>query len=109
MTRKKKLKVNGRSIIRYIVKVKTVKSKHTDDMIEIVFLSITTDEGIFEYEIYPDTRHPSVISIRDHIESLLNRAIQDYLNVEITEYKERTYLFLTVQKNPQEQYTGIRI
>ena len=109
MPRKKKLKTNGSSILSFSIKVSSVKSKHVDTMINIVDLQITTNDGDFSYEICSDTRAPDLNQIKSHIEESLLKAKSDFLNVEISEYPERNYLFFNVQKIGQQQYTGLRV
>ena len=109
MPRRKKLKTNGSSILSFSVNVETVKSNTMDTMIEIIILKITTNDGEFSYEICKDTRAPNLEQAKSHIEASLKKAKTDLLNIEISEYTERDYLFFEVQKIGQEQYTGRRI
>ncbi|SEH94444.1 hypothetical protein SAMN05660691_02314 [Rheinheimera pacifica] len=109
MPRKKKLKVNGCSIISHAVVIKKVTSEHTGDLIEIVHLDVTTNDGIFSYEIYKDERFPDLNWVRDYIDTTLIRARKDCLNVEMSEYVERIYLFFDIQKVGQHQYSGRRV
>jgi len=109
MPKKKKLKVNGSSITVFSVQVKTVKSAHDGSPIEIVDLQISTDDAVYSYDIRKDERAPDVHATRDYIEDSLNKAKKDFLNVEISEYTERSYLFFDVQKIGQVQYTGYRL
>lgn len=109
MPRKKKLKTNGNSILNFSVDLKNVKSNYDGSMIEVLDLRVTTNDGDFVYEICSDTRAPDLVQIKNHIETSLKRAKTNFLNVEISEYKERNYLFFIVQKIGQQQYTGRRI
>lgn len=109
MPRKKQLKVNGSSITGFSVKVKTVKSTYDGSPIDIVDLQISTDDGAYSYDIRKDERAPDVHATRDYIESSLNKAKEDFLKVEISEYTDRSYLFFNVQKIGQVQYTGYRL
>lgn len=109
MPRKKQLKVNGSAITGFSVQVKTVKSTYDGSPIDIVDLQISTGNDVYSYDIRQDERAPDVIATRHYIEDSLNKAKEDFLNVEISEYTERSYLFFNVQKIGQVQYTGYRL
>lgn len=109
MPRKKQLKVNGSSIGGFDVQVKNVKSDHAEMFIDVVDLEIHANGDAYRYDIRSDDRAPDVHQIRDYIENSLKKARQDFLKVEIAEYKERMYLFFNVQSIGQVQYTGYRV
>lgn len=109
MPRKKQLKVRGSSIMSFDVQVKKVNSSHADVQIDIVDLEIHTNDGVYKYDIRKDERAPNINQIRDYIEDALKKAQQDFLTVEISEYKERDYLFFEVKSIGRVQYTGYRI
>lgn len=109
MPRKKQLKVNASSITDFKVQVKIVESDFDDSLIEIVDLQISTNDGLYSYDIRKDGRAPDVYATRDYIENSLNKAKEDFLKVEISEYPERDYLFFEVKKIGRVQYTGYRI
>ena len=108
MPRKKKLKTNGSSILGFSANILSIKSPHADTMIDIVELKISTNDGNYSYEICADTRAPDLNQIKKHVEESLLKAKSDFLNVEISEYPERNYLFFDVQSIGQQQYTGLR-
>ncbi len=65
-----------------------------------------------EYRVAPDVRHPDLSSLEEMISSGFNQAKATRTPVEITEYKERLYLFLTlpgVNDGEQFQVTGERL
>lgn len=110
MPRKKQLKTRGSLISAFNVQIKQVESSFTDSMIDIVDLEVTTSDGVsYKYDIRQDEREPDLVNIKKHIEDCLQKARQEFLNVEISEYKERSYLFFKVQSIGQAQYTGFRI
>lgn len=109
MPRKKQLNVNGHSIAHFSVEVKSVKSEHTDDFIEVINLEIHVDEDIYRYDIRKDERAPDIHATRDYLEASLERAKRDFLKVEISEYTERFCLFFIVKDIGRTQYTGYRL
>ena len=109
MPRRKQLKTNGRSILSYSVNIENIKSKHANVMIDIIALNVNTNDGEFSYSIHSDTRAPDLAQIKAHIEKSIQTAMTDSLNVEISEYSERDYLFFNVQKANNEQYSGQRV
>lgn len=109
MPRKKRLKTNGNSIESFAVTESKVKSSHSDKDIDVVLLGVHTNYGEYNYQICSDTRAPDLNQIKTHIESSLQRAKEEFLNVEISEYSERDYLFFEVQGIGQQQYTGRRV
>jgi len=109
MPRKKQLKVSGHSITHFKVEVKSVKSEHTDDLIDVIHLEIHTDEDIYKYDIRTDERSPDINATKCYIEDSLEKAKRDFLKVEISEYTERFYLFFNVQSIGQTRYTGHRV
>lgn len=109
MPRKKQLKVNGSEITGFSVQVKQVKSEHADVFINIVDLQISTDDAVYKYDIRKDDRAPDVNATKNYINTTLSKAKKDSLNVGISEYTDRSYLFFDVQKVGQVQYTGYRV
>ncbi|HCH3852793.1 hypothetical protein [Vibrio parahaemolyticus] len=109
MARKKQLKVNGSLIDAFSVGLVKVKHSFLDEMVDRISVKIEAEGQLYEYEISSDTRHPDFHRIQEHICSSIEAAKAGYLNVEVSEYTERNYLFFNVQKIGQEQYTGIRI
>ncbi|MFM2482182.1 hypothetical protein [Celerinatantimonas sp. YJH-8] len=109
MPRKKQLKVSGSAIVGFSVQVKQVKSEHADALIDIVDLEITTNDDVYRYDIRKDVRAPDIHKTRDYIEDCLIKAQKGFLKVEMSEYKERMYLFFNVQSIGQVQYTGYRV
>ncbi|MDP3877097.1 MAG: hypothetical protein Q8Q50_08955 [Methylobacter sp.] len=109
MPRKKKLKTNGNSIQSFEVAESKIKSNHSDANIDVVLLRVSTSDGEYSYQIHRDARAPDLSQIKTHIENSLQRAKEEFLNVEISEYSERDYLFFKVQSIGQQQYTGRRV
>ncbi|TWI72981.1 hypothetical protein LZ24_01392 [Desulfobotulus alkaliphilus] len=109
MPRKKQLKVSGSLITSFSVEVKKVKSDHSDSLIDVIHLDIHADGDVYKYDIRKDERAPDINETRDQIEASLEKARNDFLKVEISEYTERFYLFFKVQGVCNAQYTGYRI
>lgn len=109
MPRKKKLKTNGNLIESFVVAEGKIKSKHSGTDIDVVLLRVSTGDDEYSYQVHLDTRAPDLSQIKNHIESSLQRAKEEFLNVEISEYPERDYLFFDVQSIRQQQYTGRRV
>lgn len=109
MPRKKKLKTNGNSIQSFEVAERKIKSNHSAANIDVVLLRVSASDGEYSYQIHSDTRAPDLSQIKTHIENSLQRAKNEFLNVEISEYAERDYLFFEVQSIGQQQYTGRRV
>ncbi|WP_262071427.1 MULTISPECIES: hypothetical protein [Stenotrophomonas] len=108
MPRKKQLKVRGSTITSYDVAVKRIKSEHTDSSIEVIKLQIEADQVIYEYQLHKDENFSDLKMARDAIDASLKKAREDFLNVEISEYPERSYLTLKVQGESSKQFTGDR-
>lgn len=109
MPRKKQLKVKGGEILGFSVEIVSAKSNHSDALIDIIDLKIKTTDGDFCYQINTDDRAPDLLKIKQHVEGSLQKAKNDYLKVEISEYTDRFYLFFDVQGIGQQQYTGRRV
>lgn len=104
-----KLKTKGSQIKNFSVDIISVESLHKKGyFFDVINLKIDTDKS-FEYRIQSDDRFPDLQQIKQHIETSLQNAKTDFLNVEISEYKERYYLFFDVQSIGQNQYTGARL
>jgi hypothetical protein len=108
MPRKKQLKVRGSAITDFDVAVKRVKSEHTDSLIDVIKLRIEVDELIYEYQLHKDERFSDLKSARDDIDASLKKAQVDFLNVEISENSDRSYLMFKVQGDATKQFTGVR-
>jgi len=104
-----KLKTRGSQIKNFSVDIISVESLHKKGyFFDVINLKIDTDKN-FEYRIQSDDRFSDLQQIKQHIETSLQKAKTNFLNVEITEYKERDYLFFDVQSIGQNQYTGARL
>ena len=97
----KQLNTNGSQISDF-------QCNHTQDNSIQLSISVVNDHRSYEYQISGDTRAP-LAYLLDEIPSRLDTAIQNCLNVKISEYDERFYLFLDVQKHDILQVTGRRI
>ena len=104
---RKKLKTNGHNISHYQVNLVhyTVESSATYKKLS---LEVAADSIKYTYDIHQDTRHPDIVMIKKHLESSLAKALDEKLNVEVSDYKERNYLFVEFQSIGQQQYTGRR-
>ncbi|HDY7846077.1 TPA: hypothetical protein RQK40_004227 [Vibrio vulnificus] len=108
MARKKQLKVNGSSIGNFSIEHVQVKHSFLNEIVDRVSLKIEAEGQYYEYEFSSDIRHPDLQKISHHLRSSIEAAQRDCLNVDISEYSDRNYLFFNVQKIGQEQYTGVR-
>ena len=109
MKPRKHLKVNGSEIVEFDVAVMPATSPYDGSPIEVVDLKVQVNEGCYRYSIQSDTRAPDRNELVKFIDTSLKKAMEDFLNVEISEYKERIYLFYKVQTFEQRQFTGKRI
>jgi len=109
MPRRKKLNTNGSTILSFSVNVENVQSKHVDTKLKIIALRIGTNDGEFIYKIHSDTRVQNLTKAKEHIKSSIQKAKTDFLNIEISEYIERNYLFFEVQNIGGQQYSGFRV
>ena len=76
---------------------------------EKLSLRVVAEAVEYAYSIHSDTRHPELATIKNHLESSFAKAIDEKLNIKVSEYKERDYLFIEFQSIGQEQYTGRRM
>jgi hypothetical protein len=104
---RKKLKTNGHNIARYQVSVVPYTVESGEAYNKLSF-EVDSDSIHYAYDIYQDTRHPDLLTIKNYLESSLAKAVDEKLNVEVSEYKERSYLFVEFQSIGQQQYTGRR-
>lgn len=104
---KKKLKTNGSAIQRHKLEVVQIQNA-LGGTFEGLRLTVQAEGREYAYELCTDTRHPDLNEINRHVDSALRRAVSGYLNVEITEDPERSYLFFEVQDVGTHQYSGRR-
>ena len=104
---KKKLKTNGFNISEYKISVVpyTVKSGETYERLS---LEVVAEKNTYAYDIHQDTCYPDIQTIKQHLETSLAKAVEEYLKVEISEYTERFYLIVEFQSIGRKQYTGRR-
>lgn len=105
----KKLKSNGKSIDEYQVTIEKFTDSQKNEEHERIALSIKAEGFYYNYKIYKDTREPDILFIINTLENNIKRAITEYLNIEISEYTDRQYLFIKFQDIGQTQYTGNRV
>ena len=108
---RKKLKTNGSNITSFHTEIVTRPHKFMDNVsYNAVLLKVTTSDGnTFTYEITKDDRQPDLNVTQEYLNKTLSQAQRDFLNVEMTEYTERNYLFYKVQNHEQIQYSGERV
>ena len=104
---RKKLKTNGHNISHYQVSVISYRVE-SGETYHNLSLAVVADSIQYAYDIHRDTRHPDLTMIKQYLEYSLAKAVDEKLNVEVTEYKERDYLFVEFQSIGQQQYTGRR-
>lgn len=109
MSRRKKLKINGSKIVDFDVSIKSEKSDFDNSLVDFVFLRVETDDDIFKYQIGRDATNPDLNFTKNHIETSLAAARNEYSNVEITEDSERNRLFYEVQGLRINTYPGRRL
>ena len=105
----KKLKTNGRLIKEYQVLIEEFTYDQENEKYQRIALSIKAESLIYNYKIYKDEREPDLLFTKSNLENNIKRTITEYLNIEISEYKERRYLFVNFQDIGQTQYTGDRV
>jgi hypothetical protein len=103
----KKLKTNGGKIERHMLDVVPLRNT-LGGTFEGLRLTVRAEGREYAYELCADSRHPDLGEIKRHVDSSLQRAVSEYLNVEITDDPERSYLFFDVQDIGQNQYSGRR-
>ncbi|WP_289455941.1 hypothetical protein, partial [Klebsiella pneumoniae] len=54
----------------------------------------TSTPSLHQYRIAPDTRHPDINLIKAHLDEGFQQAKSEGLKVEISDYKERLYLYI---------------
>jgi hypothetical protein len=104
---RKKLKARGNEISSYQVDIVPFAVENEKQYYKID-LQIVWESARYRYDIHQDQRHPDLAVIKEYLEQSFARASQELLKVEITEYKERDYIFIEFQNIAQHQYTGRR-
>uniref|UniRef100_UPI0025A2E876 hypothetical protein n=1 Tax=Klebsiella pneumoniae TaxID=573 RepID=UPI0025A2E876 len=59
----------------------------------------TSTPSLHQYRIAPDTRHPDINLIKAHLDEGFQQAKSEGLKVEISDYKERLYLYIRAGAN----------
>lgn len=76
----------------------------------VIHLSIYTDVSIVSYRICTDTRQPNIDNIyRNLNDALLSVKTNANISLNINEYLERNYIFITYPDGNIIQYTASRI
>ncbi|EGZ0272863.1 hypothetical protein JJA93_005313 [Escherichia coli] len=73
-----------------------------------VLLQGTSTPSLHQYRIAPDTRHPDINLIKAHLDEGFQQAKSEGLKVEISDYKERLYLYIRTPGNNLMQNSGCR-
>ncbi len=103
----KKLKTNGSRISSYQVSV-TPYPAESGETYNKISLVVVAESIKYTYDIHQDTCYPDIQTIKQHLETSLAKAVEEYLKVEISEYTERFYLIVEFQSIGRKQYTGRR-
>jgi len=98
-----KYKVNN-----YSIAVKDNGNGYLNIYLEASLLNSSSNVTQRLYRISDDVRHPDLTQIYNHLDSGFRYAMQNSLNVEISEFSERMYLFIKTPGNAQMQYSGRR-
>lgn len=102
MARKKNFKANGGDM-----KVSTLIQMIDENGRASLNMELIDSEGSkYFYEFCADDRQGSLLEIEQRLKGDLQKAMQSFSNVEIKEYAERFYLFVEIQGETTQQYTG---
>ena len=104
---RKKLKTNGSRISSYQVTI-VPYTVETGEIYQKISLWVISESVKYAYDINKDVRHPDLQFVKKYLDSSFLKAINENLNVKISEYPERFYLFVEFQSIGQQQYTGRR-
>lgn len=110
MARKKRLKTNGAEIVGYSVenyKFKDRADKKT--IIDGLRLKITTEDGVYQYDIHADDGGQSIEDTKIFITHALSATKGTFKKIEVSEYAPQSHLFFKAQGFDERQYTGYRI
>lgn len=75
----------------------------------VIHLSINTDKDEIRYRICTDTRQPNLDDIFNDLNSLVLMVRSASANLQINEYLERSYIYVTYPDERILQYTANRI
>lgn len=75
----------------------------------VIHVTINHERGEVSFRISTDTRHPNIDIIESRLLQGLTTAKETDAPLQINEYEERFYLFVTYPDGTTEQYTGSRL
>ncbi len=76
---------------------------------DVIYLRICSETVDVSYRINSDERHPNINIIYNSLKVGLQQAQNSDLSFEISEYLERSYIFVTYPDGQVMQYTAQRI
>lgn len=76
--------------------------------LDIALQNAASNQSQRQYRIASDTRHPDLYQIASHLNNGFQHAMLNQLSVEISEFKERMYLFIKTPGCDPMQYSGCR-
>lgn len=90
---------------------KTVKEFKVTMEEKCVNVEIHTENNKpYHYSLFTDTRHPDLNAIKEHFEQGLEEAKSKCKKIEVSDYSERSYVFITLPiESHSNQYTAKKL
>lgn len=76
---------------------------------DVIHLTIDTEDGPLKYRICCDDREPSLSTIQKDLNAGLSQVVNGNVDIEFSEYPERSYLFIKYPNGVTKQYTATKI
>lgn len=76
---------------------------------DFIHVIIEHERGRVEFRISADSNHPDINAIESCLAQGLKAAKESDASLQINEYKERYYLFVTYPDGEMKKYTGSRV
>ncbi|OWV09653.1 hypothetical protein [Fibrobacter sp. UWB5] len=77
--------------------------------LDVIHLTIDTEDGSLKYRICCDDREPNLLSIQNQLNAGLSQVLNGNVDIELREYIERDYLFIKYPNGVTKQYTARKI
>lgn len=75
----------------------------------VLHFYIATDSEVTTYRVYNDDREPNIQQIYAEINSCVVNVKQNNSDLDVNEYLERSYIFVTLPNGSSKQYSANKI
>ncbi|MBQ4801075.1 hypothetical protein J8L73_18445 [Pseudoalteromonas sp. MMG006] len=86
-----------------------IQVKDNGNGVNNIYLTINTSKKKLSYRIWKDERYPDLLTIGKYLEDGLKLAKSTSAKIEVSDYRERLYVFFKLPEQDQHQFSAEKL